>query len=112
MSRDHIRRHPLSAYQRAYELIGLNDRCVEEPTDDSDLWALTQPHDVIGGYGPLHKSWYDQGLESKITQAQAMEHMIHFLLNDEPLESKRYTQDQYCQNFLPSSQCPGSPCLL
>lgn len=110
MSRAHIRRQPLSSYQRAYEMIGLQDRCVNEPTDPFESWSLTQPYEVVGGHADLTPEWYESGMESKLTQAMSMEHLIHFLLNDEPLESAPYSEEQYCRNFLPSSQCKGSPC--
>jgi hypothetical protein len=53
MSRAHIRRQPLSSYQRAYEMIGLQDRCVNGPTDPSESWSLTQPYEVVGGHADL-----------------------------------------------------------
>jgi hypothetical protein len=92
-------------------MIGLNERCVNGSADPGgENWALSQPEEVVGGHAELPPEWYARGLESKVVQAQAMEHMIHFLFNDEPLDSAPYSEEHYCRSFLPSSKCPGSPC--
>ncbi|GAQ82832.1 hypothetical protein KFL_001260020 [Klebsormidium nitens] len=110
ISRDQIRRNPLAAYQRAYQMIGVNERCVDGSIDPGEIWSLAQPASAVGGHTEVPPDFYARGLESKLIQAQAMEHIIHLLLNDEPLDSVPVTEDQYCQNFRPRSQCPGSPC--
>jgi hypothetical protein len=105
ISRDHIRRHPVEHYRAAYELIGLKEKCSEGWIDARENWAMGNMC-----YRESPPEWFSEGRESKSAQAGAMEHLTHFVLDDEPLISIPYTEDHYCRNFLPSSQCPGSPC--
>ena len=44
------------------------------------------------------------------TQGGAMEHLAHVIYGFQDLDGWMQDNSYLCKHFLPSSECPGSPC--
>lgn len=82
-----------------------SDYCYRGTIDPDKVWSMNQ-------------SWISkENIKPEVakrkgatTQGDAMEHLVHFLLGGEPLQTQPYDTDGYCRNFIPASVCFGSPC--
>ncbi len=45
------------------------------------------------------------------TQGGAMEHLAHVIFGYEDLDTEYQDMNHFCANYLPASECPGSPCI-
>jgi len=89
MTKNAIRRHPLSLYIAAYKLLVLQPHCATE-------WQGS-PLTFLRGYS-----------DDKHANAGAFEHLQQHLIGGFPLDAREFGGPEWCERFRPN--CPGSPC--
>lgn len=112
ISRQQVLKRPLSVWKKLLTIIGVQTVChVGEPDYENNFNAKVIKEKV----GPEPESIvYDRGNNSyghgRFTQGLTMEHLAHVVYGMKPLAFAATNMDDYCNNFYPSSICPGSPC--
>lgn len=105
LSRETMRRRPLSVWKALLHIIGDQDFCHKGDLDYENLFHM---HGVRPGPEPPKLPYYnDEGFGRHI-QGGAMEHLAHVVFGFQPLCMNWPDQSDVCSNFLPN--CPGSPC--
>ena len=114
VSRAMIHKRPLKFWKDVWQMLGNQSRCHFGEPDYENLYAFNrssrtevgpEPQYINGRHHYNHIQ--DNGL---FTQALVGEHLAHMIFGGHDLNMK-FDQETYCQNYLPQSQCPGSPCI-
>jgi hypothetical protein len=114
VSRETIHRRPLNVWQTLLHVLGNQTVCHVGEPDYANLYAFNrssrwevgpEPVDIHGKH--IYSHIQSNGL---FTQALTSEHLAHMIFGHHGLIMP-FDQNEYCKQYLPSSQCP-SPCNL
>lgn len=112
VGRGQILKRPLRVWKKLRDILSVQDQChVGEPQYEylysfikSQRWKLgPEPVNLSTGKG--------EGFAyGRFTQAVAAEHLAHVIFGEKSLVATEPGMDETCDQFLPSTSCPGSPC--
>lgn len=112
MSRDMVRKRPLSVWKKLFRIVNEQDVCHQGELEYEHLYAFYKHNQTRVGPetpGLIQLGERPQDGIGRHTQGGGMEHLAHVIFGHLPLVMADPTMDDMCQNFLPD--CPFSPCV-
>ena len=113
VSRKQVLKRPLRVWQRLRDILSVQDQCHVGEPDYENLYAYIKSQRWKLGEEPVNLSTGKPGSApgyGRYTQAVAAEHLAHVIFGEHPLVMPQPTRSDTCAQYLPSSECPGSPC--
>lgn len=113
ISREMIHRRPLSVWKKLLRILGEADVCHNGEPEYETLHSYHKKNVKVGPEPSLLPDTEDTRAPGtgRLTQAVTSEHLAHVIFGHHDLDMEWPSEKVVCQNFLPRSQCPGSPCV-
>lgn len=114
VSRRMVHKRTLETWKQLQHILSIQNVCHAGEPDYENLYAFNASSRWRSGpeyptLGIGESGQYSKSL-GRVTQAVVSEHLAHVIFGHHPLELPDPTMDDFCYNFLPQDQCPGSPC--
>ncbi len=124
ISRNMVHKRSLEDWKQLQSKLSLDEVCHSGKPEYAHLYTKpsklsaglpepVNPPELLWNYKPSMSLAERKSIpgSGRIIQGTSSEYLAHVIFGQQPLHIQPHTHEHYCNNYLPASICPGSPCV-